>query len=88
MAPRKRDINDATSKGKAIGTAGRRPLHHSTQPHTIENTDFSPQGATVSVQSPQRHGGQLLQMLTTMKEQTKEQQGQSDCEREQAALDR
>ena len=37
---------------------------------------------------PSQYEDQILQMLTDMKEQMKEQQAQSDCDREQAAVDR
>ena len=88
MAPRKRVINGATSKDKAIGTAeGMVPPLTDEQSHTTKDTgSSSPQGATTCAQLPQRHEDQFLQMLTEMKEQMKEQQAQLDRDREQAAL--
>ena len=76
MALRKRAINDAMSKSKAIGTAGDTvPLPTNNQQYTTEHADSSwPQGATASVQPPKRHDDQLLKMLTDIKEKMKEQQ--------------
>ena len=51
MAPRKQAINDATSKGNAIGTIGGTTLSpFNNQLHTTENTGSSlPQRATTIV---------------------------------------
>ena len=93
MAPSKQTItlNDATSKGKAIGTIGGTvPPLTIDQPHATEDTSFfSPSRSAANVQAPPlQYDEQLLQILTDMKEQMKEQQAQSDRDREQVANDR
>ena len=89
MAPRKRTIKSKTSKGKAIKIAGHGlpALQRSAAYHQGYGL-LSPSELTASVQPSQQCEDHLLQMLYEMKEQTKEQQAESDREREQMILDR
>ena len=92
MAPRKQIVvlNEATSKGKAINIIGGMvPPPTIDQSHITENMGSLPQGAAANIQTPSPHSeDQILQMFFDMKQQMKEQQAQSDRDREQAALDR
>jgi len=88
MAPRKRTIDSATSKGKVIATTGgttSRPT--SNQPRAEGTGSISLPEPSTSVRPSQLQENQLFQMLYEMKEQMKKRQQQSNREREQMALD-
>ena len=69
---------------------GARPPPAIDQPHTTEDSgSSSPKGAAANIQaSPSQYEEQLLQIFADMKEHMKEQQAQSDRDREHMALDR
>ena len=77
MVSRKQTVthNDVPSKGKTNNTArGTVPLPAVDQQDATEDTgSSSPQGAAASVQPTLLFKGQILQILTDMKEQIKEQ---------------
>ena len=85
MAPRKQTIthNVVSSKGRTNSTVGghdsRLPSINNIPPRTL-----APSHLGGSCQ----HKGQILQMLTDMKEQMKEQQIRSDRDREHVTIDR
>jgi len=87
MASRKQTVtlSGTMSKGKAISSIGGTVLPLAIdQPHNIEEIgSSSAPGAAANAQAPLlQYEDQFIQMLADMKEQTKEQQTQSDCVRE------
>ena len=91
MAPRKQTIiySSVLSKGRTNNTVeGTVPLPAVDQQDATKDTGSSSlQGVATSVQPMPLYESQILQMLTDMKEQMKEQQARSDRDREYATLD-
>jgi len=71
--PRKQVVNGATSKDNTVSTAEgtglRQPMFNRMPPRTSS----SPQEATISILTTAAAKDQILQMLTDIKEQMKEQ---------------
>ena len=91
MAQRKQNCHPRRRHVKGQGHQhhlGHGPSPVVDQPHTTKDIGSSPQKAAANVQPPPQYEDQTLQMLAGMNEQTKEQQAQSNHDREQAALDR